>query len=201
MKLFFRSCLFLLTITFSYGQQNAGYIKEIKEHRKDLNKSFKNISKSPLPRKEIKSFTELPFFPIQEKYKVKAKLTYTFNAPIKYIKSTGGQTEAYQQYALATFTIDGKELNLSIYQSLTLMKQRGYENYLFIPFTDNSNGKTTYGGGRYIDTTIPQKATGYITLDFNKAYNPYCAYNKNYTCPIPPKNNHLDIDLHAGVKY
>ena len=81
------------------------------------------------------------------------------------------------------------------------MKKKGFENYLFIPFTDNSNGKTTYRGGRYLDATIPEKPTGYITLDFNKAYNPYCAYNKKYVCPIPPKNNYLDTDILAGVKY
>lgn len=184
----------------SYGQ-DVTYKKEIQDHRKELNESFKNRNKSPLPKKEIKTFKGLPFFPIQDKYKVKAKLTYTFNAPVKYIKSTGGQTEAYQQYAQATFVIDGKELSLSIYQSPSLMKQRGYENYLFIPFMDTSNGNTTYGGGRYMDTTIPKDGTGFIVLDFNKAYNPYCAYNKNYTCPIPPKNNYLDINIQAGVKY
>ncbi len=183
----------------SYGQED--YLQDIKKHRKELNEYFKDKKKSPLTKKNLKSFKGLPFFPIQEKYKVKAKLTYTFNSPIQYIKNTGGKTEAYQQYALATFTIDEQVLELSIYQSLSLKKQRGYENYLFIPFTDASNGKSTYGSGRYLDTSIPADATGYITLDFNKAYNPYCAYNKKYTCPIPPKNNHLNTEILAGVKY
>ncbi|MGY6649779.1 DUF1684 domain-containing protein [Wenyingzhuangia sp. IMCC45574] len=195
--------LLLVFCCFVFGTSHAqeNYTASIKKHRKELNEYFKNKDKSPLPKKKLKSFKGLPFFPVLEKYQVKAKLKYTFNAPVKYIKSTGGQTEAYQQYALATFTIDGKELQLSIYQSLSLKGTKGYENYLFIPFTDASNGKSTYGGGRYIDTTIPAEATGYIILDFNKAYNPYCAYNKKYTCPIPPKNNHLAIEILAGVKY
>lgn len=191
--------LAFFTCNNGYGQQD--YTQDLKKHRKELNEYFKNPKQSPLTKEKISSFKGLPFFPIQEKYKVKAKLTYTFNAPITYIKSTGGQSQAYQQYALATFRIDGQQLQLSIYQSLSLRKQKGYENYLFIPFTDSSNGKDTYGGGRYIDTTIPEDASGYITLDFNKAYNPYCAYNKKYTCPIPPKNNHLNIPILAGVKY
>ncbi|MDO6736274.1 DUF1684 domain-containing protein [Wenyingzhuangia sp. 2_MG-2023] len=183
------------------GFSQNNYQSEIRVHREELNDYFKNPKKSPLPSKKIKSFSGLPFFSMNEKYKVNAKLSYTFNSPIIYIPNTHGETEAYQQYALATFTIDGKQLTLSIYQNLSLKKKRGYENYLFIPFTDNSNGKNTYSGGRYIDTTIPENPTGYITLDFNKAYNPYCAYNKKYVCPIPPKNNHLDIEILAGVMY
>ncbi|MDO3693534.1 DUF1684 domain-containing protein [Wenyingzhuangia sp. chi5] len=192
--------IFLFLSTFSIAQ-NKDYQTEIKEHRKELNVHFKDKNESPLPHHKIKNFTGLPFFPANEKYKVKAKLEFTFNTPVMYIQDTKGSSEAYQQYALATFKIDGKEFQLSIYQNLELKKKKGYENYLFIPFTDLSNGKTTYAGGRYMDTTIPDEYTGYIILDFNKAYNPYCAYNKNYICPVPPKNNHLNTSILAGVKY
>ena len=73
-----------------------------------------------------------------------------------------------------------------------------YKDYLFLPFTDPTNGVTTYGGGRYLDLMIP--ATKVVQLDFNKAYNPYCAYSGNYSCPIPPEENHLEIEIKAGVK-
>lgn len=192
--------LFLLISTLTFAQ-DKNYIATIKTHRKELNKSFKSKTESPLSPKQRREFTELPFFPVNTKYKVKAKLEFTFNTPIISIQNTKGSTEAYQQYALATFKIDGKEYQLSIYQSLALKKRKGYENYLFIPFTDLTNGENTYSGGRYMDTRIPDEYTGYITLDFNKAYNPYCAYNKNYICPIPPKNNHLNTHILAGVKY
>ncbi len=192
--------LFLCIHFFVFSQQSS-YQQEINVHRTHLNTLFKSKRKSPLPKAEISKFKGLPFFKIQEKHKIKAKLTYTFNSPINYIQNTNGQTEAYQQYALASFSLDGKKLSLSIYQSMALKNKRGYENYLFIPFTDESNGKTTYSGGRYLDTIIPKNPTGYIILDFNKAYNPYCAYNKNYICPIPPKNNHLNMEILAGVKY
>lgn len=191
--------LLLLISTVSIAQDNS-YQTEIKLHRKELNEHFKDKKESPLLAKEIKKFTALPFYPINEKYKVTAKLEFTFNTPVLYIQNTKGSSEAYQQYALATFNIDGKDYQLSIYQSLALKKKKGYENYLFIPFTDNTNGTTTYSGGRYMDTRIPDEYTGTITLDFNKAYNPYCAYNNNYVCPVPPKNNHLDTSILAGVK-
>ena len=75
-----------------------------------------------------------------------------------------------------------------------------FENYLFLPFNDTSNGKTTYGGGRFIDLEIPEKGSKTISIDFNKAYNPLCAYNHKYSCPIPPAENNLSIEIPVGVK-
>jgi len=193
--------LIVLLLWSAIGFAQNNYTSKITKHRAEINQHFKDAKKSPLPKKKLKNFKTLPYFKIKPNYKVKAKLNYTFNSPITYIKNTAGKNEAYEQYALASFTINGEKMDLPIYQSLTLKGKRGYENYLFIPFTDNSNGKTTYSGGRYLDTLIPEKPTGYIILDFNKAYNPYCAYNPKYTCPIPPKKNHLNISISAGVKY
>ncbi|MGY5351862.1 DUF1684 domain-containing protein [Wenyingzhuangia sp. IMCC45533] len=190
---------FCFMLSNTYAQKS--YKELITLHRTELNNHFKDKTKSPLPKTKRKKFNSLPFFPINSKYKVKAKLTYTFNSPVFYMETTGTQKDPYQQYALATFMLDGKEYTLSIYQNIALKNKRGYQNYLFIPFTDITNGTTTYSGGRYIDTTIPENPTGYITLDFNKAYNPYCAYNKNFVCPIPPKNNHIATKILAGVKY
>lgn len=191
----------LLLISNLSFTQTDNYHSKIETHRKELNNHFKNKQKSPLSPKKLKNFTELPFFSIDEKLRVKAKLEFTFNTPVFYIKNTKGKSEAYQKYAIATFKIDGQDLQLNIYQSLSLKNRKGYENYLFIPFTDLTNGKSTYSGGRYLDSRIPNEYTGTIVLDFNKAYNPYCAYNKNYACPIPPKDNHLDTKIMAGVKY
>jgi uncharacterized protein (DUF1684 family) len=94
--------------------------------------------------------------------------------------------------------IDGDTLQLTIYQNIDLMNQQGYEDYLFIPFNDLTNGMETYGGGRYLD--VQQGEGDTLTLDFNKAYNPYCAYNPKYSCPIPPDENKLDVEIRAGEK-
>jgi uncharacterized protein (DUF1684 family) len=75
-----------------------------------------------------------------------------------------------------------------------------YKNYLFVPFKDMTNGKETYGGGRYLDLETTDIQNDSVILDFNKAYNPYCAYSNGYSCPIPPKENHLAVSIEAGEK-
>ena len=95
--------------------------------------------------------------------------------------------------------MDGTEYTLNVYQSQQLSTDPDYADYLFVPFTDATNGESTYPSGRYLDLHIPQGET--VLLDFNRAYNPYCAYNARYSCPIPPAENHLEIPIKAGVKY
>jgi uncharacterized protein (DUF1684 family) len=101
-------------------------------------------------------------------------------------------------YGIARFELHGQYFELEIYQNQELMLKEGYEDYLFLPFLDETNGNGTYSGGRYIDLSIPDGDT--IIIDFNKAYNPYCAYNKKYSCPIVPRVNQLNTAVNAGVK-
>ena len=96
------------------------------------------------------------------------------------------------------FDLKEKPFKLNIYQNQDLIKKEGFEDYLFLPFLDNTNGEESYGGGRYIDMRIPDGDT--IIVDFNSAYNPYCAYNEKYSCPIVPRENYLDTEVRAGVK-
>ena len=192
-------CVFFFVYTL-VSAQNSSYVSVIEKHRTELNNHFKDTKQSPLPKSKIKRFTGLPFYPIDDNYKIKAKLEFTFNTPIFFIQNTKGQNESYQQYAIAHFTLNGSEEKLHLYQSLSLKNKPGFKNYLFVPFYDTTNGTETYKGGRYLDLQIPKEFTGYITIDFNKAYNPYCAYNKNYACPIPPKENNLSVAVKAGVK-
>src|SRR5258708_11716126 len=102
-------------------------------------------------------------------------------------------------FGILTFSIEGKEFSLPVYQSQSLMQKKEYKDYLFLPFTDLTNGNETYDGGRYIDLRIP--AGDQIVIDFNKAYNPYCAYSHGYSCPIVPSKNHLETEILAGVRY
>ena len=106
----------------------------------------------------------------------------------------------YRKYGIARFTLDNKKLELSIYQNQKLMTSLEYAEHLFLPFNDTSNGKSTYEGGRFIDLEIPSEGSQTIVIDFNKAYNPYCAYNHKYSCPIPPAENYLQVAISAGVK-
>jgi hypothetical protein len=101
-------------------------------------------------------------------------------------------------YGVLTFELQGQTYQLNVYQGEDSITSEDQQDYLFLPFLDNTNGETTYGGGRYIDLKIPEGDI--IVVDFNKAYNPYCAYNENYSCPIVPRVNYLDTNIQAGVK-
>lgn len=139
------------------------------------------------------------FFDINESLIFNAEFERTpYETPFAMSTSTGGEN-IFVKYGEVYFTIDGEEHTLSVYQSQRLSTNPEYANYLFVPFTDLTTGKTTYGSGRYLDLQIPEGET--VLLDFNRAYNPYCAYNSQYSCPIPPAENNLKIPIKAGVKY
>lgn len=120
--------------------------------------------------------------------------------PFRLITSSGKTKEA-RKYALLRFTLQGKPCQLYVYQLLKLLEKAETADELFLPFTDHSNGKTTYGGGRYIDLRTSDIREGKVTIDFNKAYNPYCAFTTGYNCPIPPRENTLPLKVAAGERY
>ncbi len=173
------------------------YMATILEFQHELNEEYKNPDESPLSAKERKAFEEHHFFSIDEKYHVLAKFEKLPLQRLFQMKTTANSIKDYDVYGVATFSLDGKEYQLNIYQSHQLRTQEKYKDHLFLPFTDQTNGTETYGGGRYIDLKIPAGNT--IELDFNKAYNPYCAYSTGYACPIPPKENNLKAEIKAGV--
>lgn len=181
----------------SFGQGNNA-LKDITKFQKKLNKDFANGEKSPLTDEDKKEFKSLDFFPIDTNYRVTAKLKYYKGSKPFKMKTTTDRLPIYRIFASATFEIHGKKHVLHIYQNQKLLLTADFEDYLFLPFTDKTNGADSYGGGRYIDLKVTDKET--IILDFNKAYNPYCAYNDKYSCPIPPKANQLDIEIPVGVK-
>ena len=114
------------------------------------------------------------------------------------MKTTTTRLPEYVKYGEVVFTIDGTEFKLSVYQSPDIMKNPGYEDYLFIPFTDKTNGNETYEVGRYIEFRIPKSED--VIVDFNQCYNPYCSYSARFSCPIPPAENDLPIEIPAGEK-
>ncbi|WP_196894238.1 DUF1684 domain-containing protein [Aureivirga marina] len=189
------SFVFFLFFQFGFAQSNK---KEIEEFQKELNTEFKNPEESPLKKADLKKFKSLDFFPINDVFKVKAKFILEENPITFQMPTTTSRLPEYQKYAEVVFELEGKEYRLEVYQNQKLKEKEEYKDYLFIPFTDLTNGNDSYGGGRYLDLRIPEGNT--IILDFNKAYNPYCAYNENYSCPIPPEQNDLAVRIEAGVK-
>ncbi len=188
---------FLLFNSISFAQEKTS-ITESRAAQDELNKEYINPETTILKPEDFKNFTGLEFYPIDEKFIVKARLIRTPNEKPFLMPTTTNRLPEYVKYGEAHFSIDGKDFVLSLFKSTQPYDEPGYEDYLFLPFTDLTSGDGSYGGGRYLGQRIPVSDT--LTLDFNKAYNPYCAYNERYSCPIPPKENDLLIRIEAGVK-
>ncbi len=184
------------TISLRSGSQDPKVIS-VEEHRIKKHEEFLS-EKSPLPPEERKKFQGLKYFPIDTSYVVTGKLIRTANAEIFKMKTTTTRLPEYKKFADVVFKLHGEEYKLEVYQNPELMKKEEYVDYLFVPFTDESNGSETYEVGRYIELRIPDGDE--VVLDFNKCYNPYCSYSPNYSCPIPPAANHLPIAVKAGEK-
>lgn len=184
--------LFLLLAQMSFGQR---YEEKMATFRKKYKEDFIREERSPLKAKDT-GF--IRFYPINSNYAVWAELSLTPNAPVFDMLTHSGKKQQYRQYAIATFKIKSKIYNLNIYQSLKLIAKEEMKDHLFLPFNDLTNYKSTFGGGRYIDLSVIDIRNNKILLDFNKCYNPYCAYKEGYSCPIPPSENRLNTRIEAG---
>lgn len=192
--------IFLLLPLVIFSQKRNKEETEVKKFQQELNAEYLNPKETPLRGDNFTNFKAHPFFPFDSKYRVMAKFIKTENAQPFDLPTSSGKTKSYREYGKATFKLDGKSYTLTLYQSLDLITQKKYKNYLFLPFRDATNEKETYGGGKYMDLTIPKGNA--ILLDFNKSYQPYCAYNAyDYNCPIVPEENRLPVEIRAGVKY
>ena len=141
------------------------------------------------------------FFPVNEKYRMTCRFERTMNSPWFRMESSGPIKKNYRVYGIIHFTINDTAVTLNIYQSQDLMTTKEYKDHLFIPFTDATSGEETYESGRYIDLEIKDITNENVLIDFNKAYNPYCAYvSGKYNCPIPPAENRLIVAIRVGEK-
>lgn len=161
------------------------------------NQEFGDPEYSPLPEKEIEDFDGLRYFPVDTQYAVYARFVATPGEKPFQMPTTTDRMPRYQKAGELHFELQGQNLKLNVYRNLELSKKKGFENYYFLPFNDSTNGFETYGGGRYIDLRGPLGDS--VLLDFNRAYNPYCAYNHRYSCPIPPPENRLPVYIRAGL--
>lgn len=166
--------------------------------QKELNAEFKDPDTSPLPDRYRKDFESLEFFGPDTTYQVQARLVRSPEALPFDMPTTTERLSRERKFGTLYFELKGQPMSLEVYQNMELMLQEGLEDYLFLPFTDATNGTETYSGGRYIDLRIPEGET--LLLDFNRAYNPYCAYNPKYSCPIVPSVNQVPMAVKAGVK-
>ena len=181
---------------FVAAQPDAKWLERLEHYWAEIDSAYRDTLHSPLPMEERVHFTNLPRFAADKAYCVTAR--YEPGAGEVFGMKTSTEREPkYQQVGTLHFTLEGVDEQLTVYRNIDLSRLDGYRNYLFVPFTDLTNGESTYGGGRYLDLEGPLGET--VELDFNRAYNPYCAYGGHYSCPIPPEENHLEVAVRAGV--
>jgi uncharacterized protein len=170
------------------------YLIPLKKEREDKDLAFRGRTNSPFEEVDRRSFSNLAYYEPNLDYRVKVKVEELEQKDTLHMPMTNGSTEPYLRYAIANFTLEDQPQRLTLYK-----KVREEKEELFVPFTDKTNGFETYGGGRYIDVPFKEGAKS-VTLDFNRAYSPFCAYNPEYVCPVPPKDNRLTVAVPAGEK-
>lgn len=190
-----------LLVTFSsctFEEENATIYDEssITERRKDLDDFFKKDPSSPLKESQKESFSGMQYFPPSEDYAFYAEFSKNVNPDtVQLLTSKGSEKRAMLRYGTFTFhEQDGSTFSLTGFRS-----SQQEDDVIFIPFKDKTNGFETYDAGRYLEVDEISGSEEYL-LDFNRAYNPYCAYNKDYVCPLVPKENILSISIKAGEK-
>ncbi len=187
----------ILVSSAAWSQTNP-YRQTMEQQRREKDKSFRKGKESPIPQSEKRHFKGLNYFEVDSAFRVQATLTRDTTQSAFQMKTSTSRLPMYRKYGTLYFSLKGQACSLTVYQSLDLLRNPKYRDYLFLPFTDATTDETTYGAGRYIDLRIPVSQT--LTIDFNQAYNPYCAYSDEYSCPITPAENRLPIAVQAGEK-
>jgi uncharacterized protein (DUF1684 family) len=167
------------------------WIRKVQDFRKGKDEFFATSHDSPLAHGKIGSFKGLRYFPPDPKYKVHAKL-HGYDNPEKVTMITSkGTKQLFHRVGYFELELEGKKVRLQAYKSA-----ERESNELFIPFRDGTSGKESYGSARYLD--IEEADDQNYVIDFNYAYNPYCAYSGDYICPLPPRENWLEAGILAG---
>ncbi len=183
-------CFSLVICSCSADQKKD--LTPFQKHQKEQ-QEFMLSEDSPIEKSERKNFISLNYFNQDSTYVFNANYESIFNGSIIEFATNTDRKPVYIHTANVTFTLEKSLLTLKAYRA-----QNSTDSSLFVPFNDLTNGVETYKSGRYLNLYIPDN--GAIVVDFNLAYNPYCAYNKKYSCPIPPVENRLNVKIKAGEK-
>lgn len=166
------------------------YFMSIKNLRSEKDSYLKKDTASPI--KDKANFEGLKYFDINPAFKITGKIDRVTSGQTINISMSGGEVEEYEAYGNVKFELEGVKCVLKIFKTP--------EGNLFLPFKDLTSTKETYGAGRYLDFGVDEVNGNQISIDFNKAYHPYCAYNQTFTCPVPPVENSLNVAIQAGER-
>lgn len=172
---------------------DSAYLERIVAKREARDKQFRE-EKDPIPQNKRDALLPLRYFPPDATFSVPAVLRLGQERPVVSMPTSTGTTRRYERVGVLEFTFQGQGMSLAAF----IPEGTREINELFVPFADATSGKETYPAGRYLE--LFPTATGIYTIDFNAAYNPYCAYNDTYDCPYPPASNRLKVEIRAGEK-
>jgi len=173
-------------------------VLEIEAMRREKDSFFKEDDDSPIPRRTRETFSGLAYYPVDPKSSVRARLVRDPNPKRVILATSKGVPREMIRIGVFGFEIDGSRHTLAAFTSVPQPGHHHEDRSLFVPFRDVTSGKETYGAARYLD--IEERPTDEYLVDFNLAYNPYCAYSEDYVCPFPPQENWLSVPIRAGEK-
>ena len=179
--------------TINKDKTEEKYILELTEHRRKKNIDFQTSEDSPFVDR-LDEFTGLKYYPPTIDFNVQARFEKITNKKIRTLSTSDGKVKQYLEYGYVYFVLKDVECKLLILE----MVGDGFDGSLFLAFGDLTSAEETYGAGRYLE--VEHDGEEVIRLDFNYAYNPYCAYSEAFSCPFPPKENLLDVAIEAGEK-
>jgi uncharacterized protein (DUF1684 family) len=193
-----KAAIYILVCTgIASCKQPNSYNEHMAAYRQEYKTGFLHNNRSPLTAADT---GYLRFFAPDESYKVLATVQLTPDAIPFEMPTVNGESKTYKQYAVLSMNINDTLVKLVAYQSQKLLNDPENKNHLFVPFTDGTTYTETYGGGRYLDLSTTDIKNSTIEVDFNKCYNPWCAFAEGYSCPIPPVENRLAVSIRAGEK-
>jgi uncharacterized protein len=182
----------------SAGFDPRRYVRAVEDFRERKDDDFKEASDSPIPERDRPGFAGLRYFPPDPALRVAAAVEAPESGGVFVMQTSDGRDREYERYGLLRFTVGGQEYHLTAYRT----PDADEDEPLFVPFRDAQAGRETYGAGRYLEIRPPHAAGGAgeqeVVIDFNLAYNPYCAYSPAYSCPLPPAENTLPVAIRAG---
>jgi uncharacterized protein len=184
---------------FGRSRPDSAYIREIDEQRRQKDRFFAAAPQSPIPYEERRGrFSGLAYYPPNPTFRVMAEVAPFAQPEIVQMATSTGEIRPQARYAELRFQLGDQRYRLFGFTD----PHDHHTHELFVPFRDATSGRETYGAGRYLEVALDHHANGAHTaiIDFNLAYNPYCAYSPNYSCPIPPAENALSIAITAGER-
>ena len=173
---------------------DANYVSQLAAARAEKDRFFRDDPETPVPADKKGTLLPLVYYPIDPAYSVPAALRLSEERPVFEMPTSTGTLRKYQLVGSVEFTLQGQQMSLGAFVEEGAPEIKS----LFVPFADQTTGTETYSAGRYLD--LHPTSSGYYTVDFNTAYNPYCAYNSQYECPVPPPSNRLKVPIRAGEK-